>query len=151
MLAPELDRALAAALNAELAKVEADAAAAFDGPSRSSARAGRLLFEVHVTRAAKVRASGDGLAYAALLRDIGEEVALPSEVLAAAERLTVTGAAREVGGGMARDAAQLAADTGKGWMALLKASPLVLVGLLVLAVVLFVRRLPVPSTPGGRS
>jgi hypothetical protein len=37
-----------------------------------------------------------------------------------------TGAAREIGAGVAKDAAALAADVGKGWMAALKAAPFLL-------------------------
>ena len=139
MLPPALDEKLSAALALERAKVQRDEAAAFDFASRESARQGRKLLAIHEARAAKVRA-GDVAALDALLRDIADEVNIPSVVLTEAERRSVGGFVREVGGGIVRDAAQLAQDTGRGWMALLKLSPLVLVGLLVLAVVLFTRR-----------
>lgn len=146
MLPAQLEEKLSAALALERAKVERDGRAAFDGPSRTSAAAGRTLLNVHETRAAKVRASGDANALGSLLSDIADEVRIPSVILTEAERRTLAGMVREVGAGVVTDASQLAQDTGRGWMALLKASPLVFVGLLVLAVVLFVRRVPAPGS-----
>lgn len=134
------DEKLAAALALERARTVEVERAAFDGPSRSAAHGWRLLLTVHEQRAERVRASGDVHALDSLLRDIAAEIRIPSVVLTEAERRTFTGAVREVGGGIARDVAQVAQDTGAGWLTLLKASPLVLVGLGVLAVVVFFRR-----------
>jgi hypothetical protein len=140
MLPASLDSQLAAALAAERAKVQADDAAAFDAPSRTSAAGGWSLLRVHEDRAARVRASGDVAAFEALYRDISAEVAIPSVVIREADRRSFTGAVSEIGGGIAHDAGQLAQQTGSGWMALLKLSPVVLVALAVLAVVVFARR-----------
>lgn len=135
-----LDEQLTLALAAEAAKVERDERLAFDGPSRSSARAGRNLLGVHQARAERVRSSGDVAAFEALYRDIADEVRLPSVIVSEADRRTLLGAAQEVGAGIARDAGQLAADTGRGWMTVLRLSPLILVALAALAVWVFAHR-----------
>lgn len=130
----ELDAAITTALGRELAKVAADERAAFDGPSRTSARAGRTLYNVHLELAAKARTTGNADQARALIANIGAEVALPSLVLREAARRTVAGAAKEIGAGMARDAAKLAQDTGRGWMGFVRYSPFIVGGLLFVAV-----------------
>lgn len=147
----KVDEQLSVALAAELARVEADERAAFDDASRASAYSGRRLYEVHVANVAKARASGDIAKAAEVYANIQMMVRLPSMVLQEAERRGVAGFVAEVGGGIAKDAAALAADTGKGWVTLLKLSPLVLVVLAALAVAVFARgaasRLPAEGSP----
>lgn len=148
-LPASLEDQLALALAAEARKVEADERAAGDIPSwwtgiigasssragaLSSAAAGRRLYELHRERAARVRATGDVAGFEALYRDIQSQVSIPSAVIEAGQLLTVSGAAREVGAG-------IAADTGALAGGLLKASPFILAGLGVLAVVIFLPRL----------
>ncbi len=134
------EAALAVALESELGRVEADESAAYDGPSRNNALAGRKLYSAHVERAGRVLASGNGVELADLMSSITGILAVPSVTQEEAALHSWTGAAGYVAKGAAKDAAELAASTGAGWMALLKLSPFVLVGLAVLWVVLFARR-----------
>jgi hypothetical protein len=108
-----LEKKLATALAAELAKVERDERAAFDGPSRTSAAGGRTLYNVHVRLAGEVRASNpvDVAKLERLLGFIADEVKLASVVLSEAERRTLVGAVTEIGGGIAKDAGRVVGDT----------------------------------------
>jgi hypothetical protein len=110
-----LEKRLADALAAELAKVTRDERAAFDGPSRTSAAAGRTLYNVHVRLAGEVRASSpvDVVKMERLLGFIADEVKLASVILTEAERRTLVGAVAEVGGGIAKDAGKVVGDTVK--------------------------------------
>jgi hypothetical protein len=83
-------------------------------------------------RTAAGRLQGDTAALAWLRELERDKLGDVSDVEALARSLTITGAAREVGAASVKDAAKLAADVGQGWMALLKASPLVFVALLAL-------------------
>ncbi len=157
-LPAQLDGKLTAALAAELAKAEADERAAADavgwwndwtaGGSAAgavaSAAAGRRLYDVHEDRAARVRASGDVEELLSLMQDLGAELDRGSVVQQLAPELTFTGGVGRIAKDSAKDAADVAVGVGRGWLAVLKASPFIVVGLAVLAVVLFVKRRPTP-------
>lgn len=150
---PELlDQALHDAVAAYRARVEADERAAEDAvgwwndltgggsarAGRSSARAGRTLFNTYEANAERARATGDAALAVKTVRGIADALRMPALAESLAF-LTFTGGATSIAKDTARDVADVAVTTGKGWRALLVASPLVFVLLAALFVFTFAR------------
>jgi hypothetical protein len=95
---------------------------------RTNAKAARTLYDAMTARAARITTDEDARV---LVRDVGGFVDTRG-IEAAAAFLTPGAAAVEVAKGTARDLAMVAQDVGGGFLALLKASPLIVGAVLVL-------------------
>lgn len=92
---------------------------------RTSAAGDATLLAAYEAKAARITTDGEA---AELVRAIAAELDRP-DLASQAARLTVGGAARDVGGATAKDLAAVAQDVGGGFLAVLKASPYLLAGL----------------------
>jgi hypothetical protein len=114
-LPAQLDRKLAEALARELAYVQAEERAAYNADARSAARAGRNLYNVHVQLAGARRSESpvNIAKLEELLQNIARVTSSSSVILTEADRRSLVGATKEIGAGMAKDAADVALDTAR--------------------------------------